>query len=248
MSSKYNLEFRKIKDAYQLNNRIIKEIELLIDLLCSNVDWDKDPLEFVFRKTPAHPFPIAKPFNFNAENILRPMIGIKRNLSKNENLLCQRLQSIIDQCEDEKQIRKAFGTLFERFVYRKKSKGQKDVVLNCHLYVQNKRIENEGVGSIDIGIDRLDDKEFLEMTECGISIRTFERKSLQQLNFYPMAFGCVRAVAPKAKLYLCLISARSDGKRNWNGVLLDGKSLTNNNIKVHTDCLLDRGVDSEWNN
>jgi len=238
MSFKYNLEFRKIKDAYQLDDQIINKIELLIDLLCSNVDWDKDPLEFVFRKTPAYPFPITKPFNYNAENILRPMIGIQRNLSQNENLLCQLLQSIVDQCEDERQVRKAFGTLFERYIYRNKSNGQNDVVLNCHLYVERKKIENDGIGSIDIGIDRLDQKEYLEMTECGISIRTFERKSIQQLNFYSTAFSCIRAVASKAKLHFYLIAAHSAGKKDWNNVNIDKKSFTANNVKIHTDCLI----------
>jgi len=246
MSSKYKVEFRNIKDAYQLNERIITEVESLIDLLYLNVDWDKDPLDFVFRKAPAHTFPMLKPFNFNAENILRPMIGIRRELSKHEKILCQRLQFIIDQCEDESQVKKAFGTLFERYVYREKSNGQKNVFLNCHLYIQNKKIENDGVGSIDIGIDRLDEKEFLEMTECGISIRTFERKSQQQLNFYSIAFGRVRAVAKKAKLHFCLVAAHSARKRNWNDVIIDGKSLTANNINVYADCLLDR-VNSEWN-
>jgi hypothetical protein len=247
MSTKYKVEFREIADAYELSEPIQREIELLINLLFLNIDWHKDPLDFIFRKAHAHPFPKTKPFNFNAEQIYKPMIGVRRELSDYEKRLCLHLQSIIDECEGDLQIRKAFGTLFEKYIYRRESKSKMGVFCNCHIYVEDKKIDNDGRGSIDIGLDQLDQNEVLQMSECAISIGTFEKKDHQQYKFYSLAFDHVRTVARKARLQLNLIAACSAGRRNWRNVYINDKNFSQSSVTIRTECLLDK-VEDGWSN
>jgi len=240
MKTRPKVSFKEVHDKYELPKSVIDQIDTLIALVNSNIDWVRDPRDFVLRRVNEALLNKVPPFGFDAKDTYRRRIGVKRVLTTEEGKLCDLVQALVDQCKNIDEVNKVRATIFERFMYIIKQKEFGRAYLNVNVLVNGVEVENDGYKTADIAVDLLDIKDYLELSECCLTIGALENKMHRQFGFYTKCFKEIRSVVTKAtKLKFLLLVAHSGGRRNWNNVIFDISSLRQNSVGLRGCNLLD---------
>src|ERR1041385_235411 len=219
MSSRYPVQFKPIeRDRFELNRELLELVENTIALIRRHPDLKKET--FLFRSLPSNPFPRKPPFGFDAQKLFTMAFGIREELGMDEVRFCENIQKLIDGCQDLDMIKKALGTAFERYILMLKTATFTDeVYFNSNVFVKGAIVEYQGYRSIDIGVDHLDSREYLELCECCLTISGFKRKDTQ-IGFYAQALKEIRSVVGTTDHLRIELCAASPGGTSWEKIII----------------------------
>jgi hypothetical protein len=237
MSNKHPVSLRSQVDPY-LDSAIVPLILEIVQGLQGNPNVFR---KFLFSEVTAHNFPDSPPFDYNVLDMYQAYVSAPRTCTPTESRLCEVLQSMIDSRDDCRGIKKALASILEYYHYNERVKlyGH-GVWRNARLAVNGTVVEYRKCKEIDIGVDRLDDLDRLELAECASNMHlVLNGEKTPQLEFYAHGLEQIRdVVGASSQLVLTLIFAYG-GERQmrrrlrrdallWNG----SQRLIQNHITV----------------
>jgi hypothetical protein len=168
----------------------------------------KDLRKFVFMKLISQQVKSVGPIKLDIALLYSNKIPGERKMSATESAVCQKLQKIVNLSNGKDDYQRALSSIIERyrFLYKQSVYGS-GVYQNVNIRINGALFEHAKRKEIDVAVDSLDSsKSRLELCECALTLATFDRWKVTQLEFYYRTMEEVRqVVGPGASLRLELV-------------------------------------------
>lgn len=229
------VRFQSINDQYALTPDRMRLAVKVLGQLRKNFDWPQIPDRFLFVTIPSQALPRNQAPNFNVKRFYELHRGVQGPLAQPEIDLCSLIQEMVGLSEDGKDFKDFIARTFEQYVLEKKRSryGNPAIYENANVEIRGVVVDYLGRRTIDIGVDKLIDDEYVEMCECCLTVFGISKWKDTQIGFYAECFKEIRKeLGVKAKLRLELIAADSNGKP-WNALIIPYLSnLKKENVNV----------------
>lgn len=211
MSKKYNIALQKHNNRRGPRPEIARLIEQVHRFINGKFEWPIDPRDFIFRQLKSILIPAVPPFGLDLKADYMTQFGRRPDLAKEEERLIATLQQLLDSCLDRTEFRHAQAMLFELVVVDDKKNERAGGIIHCAtVSINGKTFKHKNHKEVDIGIDKLDEREFLELAECTLTYKDFQGKKSENIEFLGKLSGQLREnVLPTTRVRIELIAANS---------------------------------------
>lgn len=248
MSNNIDIRFRSTEDSY-VDLEMIPLIDEIVGLVQRNANWSRDPRDFIFRSLKSNPLRPPPPY-LNVNDFYRSKIfGKSIVCTREETALCEAIQELFNLCLIPQRVDKVIGSIFEKYIFAtEKSDSGGRVYCNANVYINNSKIKDDKVRTVDFVTDHIKQNSNLELCECTISLTNFKREEKQkQLQFYAKVFDEIRKVkgGDKIKMKFELLAGYSNGY-HWGLINIpELESLRKNNVSITRRCVFEPAVSEE---
>jgi len=223
MNAARPVRFATVRDSYALSVDKIALASKVLQHLQQNFDWPQVPEQFLFVKIPQQRLPKDSKPTFDVTKFYKLHRGVQGDLAEPETKLCSVIQEMLKLSANGVEFIDFIAKTFEQYVIKKKRSqyGGRAVYESANVeirggvvdYVQNYR-------TVDIGVDRIDDKSFVEMCECCLTVLGISIRKDTQIGFYAECFKQVREeLGGGVRLRFELVAATTLGMR-WSDLII----------------------------